>query len=67
MNLKMDKIMKQIKSIELVTLNGGATAYDCMTLLQYEASTHQSSGNKEIEDAYWEDWADRFEQCAGVA
>ena len=63
----MDKIMKEIKSIELVNLNGGAAAYDCMTLLQFEANTHQNSGNKELEDAYWDDWADRFEACAGAA
>lgn len=63
----MDKIMKKIMSIELVALNGGAAAYDCMTLLQYEANTHQNSGIKELEDAYWDDWADRFEACAGAA
>lgn len=44
--------MKQIKSIELVALNGGAAASDCMSQLQYEANTHQNSGNKEQDDAF---------------
>ena len=59
--------MKKIKSIDLIALNGGSAAYDCETLLQIEANTHQDSGNQELEDAYWDDWADRFEECAGAA
>ena len=59
--------MKQIKSIELVALNGGAAASDCMLQLQYEANTHQNSGNQKQENAYWDNWAIRFEKCAGVA
>lgn len=54
-------------SIELVALNGGAAAYDCMTLLQYEANTHQNSGNTEMEDAYWDDWGARYDACVGAA
>ncbi len=53
--------------MELVALNGGAFTYDCMTLLQYEAGTHKNSGIKELEDAYWDDWADRYEACVGVS
>ncbi len=60
-------MMKQIKSIELVALNGGAAASDCMSQLQYEANTHQNSGNKEQDDAFWDNWANRFEKCVGVA
>ncbi len=56
-------MMKQIKSIEQVALNGGAAASDCMSLLQYEVNTHQSSGNKDWEDAYWDHWSDRFYEC----
>lgn len=63
----MDKIMKKIMSIELIALNGGSAEDNCMKQLQHEASTHQNSGNKEQEDAYWDDWADRFEACAGAA
>lgn len=59
--------MKKITSMELVALNGGAFTYDCMTLLQYEAGTHKNSGIKELEDAYWDDWADRYEACVGVS
>lgn len=59
--------MKQIESIELVALNGGTAANDCMSQLQYEANTHQNSGNKEQDDAFWDNWADRFEKCAGAA
>ncbi|MCM1141357.1 MAG: hypothetical protein NC453_22545 [Muribaculum sp.] len=59
--------MKKITSIELISLNGGtASGRDCMWYLQYEANTHVSSGNQEMEDAYWDDWADRFEACAGA-
>lgn len=62
----MEIIMKKISTIELTTLNGGAAAYDCMWYLQYEANTHVSSGDKDMEDAYWDNWADRFEECAGA-
>ena len=54
-------------SIELIALNGGSAEDNCMKQLQHEASTHQNSGNKEQEDAYWDDWSDRFEACAGAA
>lgn len=59
--------MKQIKSIELIALNGGTAASDCMSQLQYEANTHQNSGNQKLENAFWDDWADRFEKCVGAA
>lgn len=65
-NILMDKIMKQITSIELLALNGGAAGYDCMTLLQYEANTHRNSGDEELENAFWDEWADRFEMCVGI-
>lgn len=58
--------MKKITTIELVTLNGGSGTRDCIWLLQYEAGTHVSSGNEDMEDDYWEDWAVRYEKCAGV-
>lgn len=45
--------MKQIKSIELVVLNGGAAASDCISQLQYEANTHQNSGNQKQENIFW--------------
>ena len=54
--------MKKISTIELISLNGGSASYDCMWYLQYEAGTHVSSGNKEMEEAYWDNWADRFEE-----
>lgn len=44
--------MKQIKSIELVVLNGGTAASDCMSQLQYEANTHQNSGNPKQENIF---------------
>lgn len=53
--------MKKISTIELISLNGGSASHDCMWYLQYEAGTHVSSGNQEMEDAYWDNWADRFE------
>lgn len=56
--------MKKISSIELIALNGGsASERDCMWYLQYEAGTHVSSGNKEMEDAYWDDWAKRLKNA----
>lgn len=61
----MESIMKKITSMELATLNGGAASYeDCMWYLQYESGTHVSSGNEEMENAYWEEWGKRFEDCA---
>ncbi len=57
--------MKKVTSIELVALNGGAAAYNCRQLLQYEANTHQCSDDKDAENAYWDNWADRYAACAG--
>lgn len=62
----MFKIMKKISTIELISLNGGSASHDCMWYLQYEANTHVSSGNQKMEDAYWDKWSDRFEECAGA-
>lgn len=58
--------MKKITTIELITLNGGSGTQDCIWLLEYEAGTHVSSGNKKMEEAYWDNWAVRYEKCAGV-
>lgn len=58
--------MKQIESIELAALTGGAAAKDCMSILQDEANTHQSTGNQDLEDKYWVNWADRYYDCVGV-
>lgn len=58
--------MKTLTSYELLHVLGGSSssAMDCAHLLQYEAATHQSSGNEEWEDDYWDDWGRRFEECA---
>jgi hypothetical protein len=58
--------MKKIMSIELAALNGGAGSSDCMKLLQREANTHKDSGIRELEDAFWDDWSERFEECIRV-
>lgn len=58
--------MKKISTFELISLNGGSGSYDCMWYLQYEANTHVSSGDEKAEEKYWDNWADRFEECAGV-
>ncbi len=56
--------MKKISTIELIALNGGSgPERDCMWFLQYELGTHTSSGNKNMEDKYWEGWNKRFEDC----
>ena len=55
--------MKQISYTELLSLYGGKIGNDCMTILQYEASTHLKTSNQEAEDKYWDDWADRYADC----
>lgn len=58
--------MKQVKFIELIKLNGGATGSDCMKFLQQEANTHKDSGNQALENAFWDNWADRFDECVRI-
>lgn len=58
--------MKEIETSELIALCGGSSSseHDCMWFIQYEANTHQSSGNEDAEKGYWDNWADRYEDCA---
>lgn len=58
--------MKQLDSIELISLFGGVAQQDCMWLLQYEANTHVSSGNKDMEKKYWANWEKRYDDCVGT-
>lgn len=55
--------MKKLTNMELIALKGGSAGYDCMAILQYEASTHRKTNNKGAEDAYWDDWGRRYEDC----
>lgn len=63
--IKIDKIMRQINAIELVALNGGTAAHDCMSLLQFEAHRHLRSQDQQMEDAYWDNWMERYDACVG--
>lgn len=55
--------MKQISYTELLSIYGGASGSNCMKILQYEASTHLSTGNEQAEKEYWDYWADRYADC----
>lgn len=59
-------MVKQIESIELIALDEGAAAIGRTLQLRYEANTHQNSSNQKQENAYWDNWAIRFEKCVGV-
>ncbi|MBR8703956.1 hypothetical protein [Porphyromonas levii] len=56
--------MRELNSFELSNLLGGsASSANCVSRLQGEANTHRDSGNQEFENAYWDDWADRWDEC----
>lgn len=53
--------MQVLSASELHLLLGGR---GCMESLQEIAGNHQNSGNRSIDDAFWDAWADEFERCA---
>ena len=57
--------MNKFSIKELLSLNGGTSDQkDCMWYLQYEANTHLSTGDEDMEKKYWDDWAIRYEKCS---